>query len=187
MKYNKQHKMNETYHLRIQGTTGQEAVLAFPSGIASRVDQIFQEQYKTGSEFAKALEDKRQDVLDAIASNYPSEPKTFLYSIEGDKLVLRPIASAGQGGEINTQHSKNDHYSMGVMAMLLGNYLHIRGLFSSAEGPVTIRKTFDDAGDESYFRNGDAPLKEWAAIFEGKAEGVERKFIKIKPILTTSN
>ena len=180
--------MNETYHhLRIQGTSGQEAVLAFPDGIASRVDQIFQEQYKTGGEFVKALEDKRQDVLDAIASNYPSEPKTFLYSIEEGKLVLRQIASAGQNGQIQASHSENDHYSMGLMAMFLGNYLHIQEIFSSAECQVTIRKTSDERVDEVYMRNGDAPFEEWAAIFEGKATGIERKYIRLEPILTDSN
>ena len=74
--------MNEIYHLRTQGTSGQEAVLAFPSEIASRVEQIFQEQYKTGREFAKALEDKRQDVLEAIASNYPSDKKTHYIALK---------------------------------------------------------------------------------------------------------
>ena len=180
--------MNETYHLRIQEANGQEAVLAFPGCIASRVEKIFQEQYQTGSDFVRALEDSKQELLEAIAAAYPSERKTFSYSIEEDRLVLKPVASIVRGGAVKASHSQNEAMSMIVMAMFLGNYLHIRRLFESDRGPLTLRKTFDIEIDQSYMDMGKAPSDEWLAIFEGKEpHGAERKYIKLEPTVISPN
>ena len=103
-------------------------------------------------------------------------------------MILKPVASTGQNGQIQASHSQNEMMATMVMAMFLGNYLHIRKIFSSVEEPITLRKTFDSEIDQSYMEIGKAASDEWFAIFEGEGQqGTERKYIKLEPILTISN
>ena len=156
--------------------------------LAERVKVIFQSQYPTGQDFIHALEGNRQAMLDAIASVYPSPEKRYVASIEGDKLVLKLVSSPDSGGKaLNIGLYGNDIYAIGIMAFLLGNYLHAKGSVDFSK-PVALEGTIDEKTDPMGIRNGTPPMEEFVDIFKGnKNAGETAKYITIDFIIMDKN
>src|SRR3989338_8671880 len=176
------------YQLRIQANDKLESVLAFSGWISEGIDRLFEERYDSGRDFIANLEDKKQQILDAIVQGYQTSKKNFTYTINEDKLIIAPLSQVNGQGDMSFVCEQNDFSAMAVMTMFLGNYLHIKKLLSSVDKPLTVRKSFENRYDESFKERGKAPYDELVAIMSGKEKpGKKREYIEIAPILLSVN
>ncbi len=177
-----------SYNLRVRQSGEQVSVLPFPESLAERIRTIFQSQYPTGQEFINALDGNRQPMLDAMASCYPSPQKSYVASIEGDKLVLKFVVSPESGGSgFHLQLSQNEYSALAVMAYLLGNYLHAKSSIDLSK-PVALEGTIDENIDPMGIKNGQPPLEELTSIFSGMRDADETtKYITINTIIVDKN
>lgn len=176
------------YQLRIQTPNNLEAFLAFPSWIHTSIDKLFECQYATGRDFVSNLESKKQQILDAIVKGYPTSKKNFTYTIYEDKLIIAPLSQVSGHGEISFVCEENDFSAMTVMAMFLGNYLHIKRLLKSFDKSVTVRKSLEERYADPFKERGKPPYDELAAIMTGAEQhGKKREYIEIAPILINKN